>query len=70
MADRTLNCNGCVGCVPAVEAHGRLGCFYHTPEGKPVRRGANTFTLVSEAPGTIIDESVRSLEQLFGEPSQ
>lgn len=60
------NCNGYVGYIPTLHAYNAKNYDFHTPEGKPVRRGANIFLLVPEALDTITKESIRILKDFFG----
>lgn len=56
--------NGYIGYIPTTEAYHRIGYFYRTPEGQPVRRGPNTYNLVPDALDRIVNETVKLLRQI------
>lgn len=57
-------CNGVILYIPTKEAFHRISCFYRTPDGRRVQRGANMFKLAPDALDRITDEAVKLIRQL------
>jgi hypothetical protein len=60
-------CNGYIGYVPTRQSHLAVNYNFLSPEGKPVRRGANLFMLEEGALELITDAATDSLKELFGQ---
>ena len=67
-AERTFvahMCNAYVAYIPTPEAYHARNFNYYSPDGRPVRRGANLFQLVPEALDIITQYSRDMLDELF-----
>jgi hypothetical protein len=60
-------CNGWIGYIPTPAAYHADNYNFRTPEGQPVRRGANIFLLDPKALDQIVDQSVQQLNELWAE---
>lgn len=60
-------CNGYICYVPTRQSHRAVNYNFLSPEGKPVRRGANLFLLQEDALERITDAATASLKELFGQ---
>ena len=58
-------CNGWIGYIPPVSSYNAYNYNFLTPDGKPVRRGANLFLLEPNALDLIAGESISQLGILF-----
>ena len=58
-------CNGWVGYIPTLHAYKANNYNFRTPDGQPVRRGANLFLLAPNALDTIADTAHGLLAGLF-----
>lgn len=67
-AERTFvahMCNGCILYVPTRQGYRAVNYNHLSPEGKPVRRGANLFLLQEDALDRITGAAIASLKDLF-----
>lgn len=62
-------CNGWVGYIPPVASYNAKSYNFMTPDGLPVRRGANLFLMEEDALDRITDKSVELLKLLHDSPS-